>query len=162
VGLLGESTDAELMNTLNACQRLDVSKPRTTKVSPRPFVAVASMEGVLVNQHLGEAEKLLVYAQTDGRVRLHEARETLPKGGGNQRWEALADTLSDCSTLLVSGVGANPRQVLGDAGIDVREIEGLIDDAVRAVFAGDSLDHMIKRSLTACGAACSGSGLGCG
>jgi nitrogen fixation protein NifB len=162
VGLLGESTDTELMNTLNACQRLDVSKLRVARVSPRPCVAVASMEGVLVNQHLGEADKLLVYAQRAGRIHLQEVRGTPPKGGGNQRWQALAETLSDCSTLLVSGVGANPRQVLGDAGIEVREIEGLIDEAVRAVFAGESLDHMVKRSLTACGAACSGSGLGCG
>ena len=162
VGLLGEATDAELMSTLNACQRLDVSKPRAAKVSPRPCVAVASMEGVLVNQHLGEAEKLLVYAHKDGQIKLQEARPTPPKGGGMQRWQALAETLSDCSTLLVNGVGANPRQVLGDAGIEVYEIEGLIDEAVGAVFTGQRLDHMVKRSLTACGAACSGSGMGCG
>jgi len=162
VGLLGEATDTELMGTLNACQRLDVSKPRTVKVSPRPCVAVASMEGVLVNQHLGEAEKLLVYAQKDGQIHLQEVRPTPPKGGGMQRWQTLSETLSDCSTLLVGGVGANPQQVLGDAGIDVREIEGLIDEAVRAVFAGESLDYMVKRSLTACGGACGGNGMGCG
>ena len=162
VGLLGEATDTALMDTLNACQRLDVSKPRTAKVSPRPLVAVASMEGVLVNQHLGEAEKLLVYAQKDGRIHMQESRPAPPKGGGLLRWQALAETLSDCSTLLVSGVGANPQQVLGEAGIEVHEIEGLIEEAVRAVFAGESLDHMAKRSLTACGAACTGSGLGCG
>ena len=162
VGLLWEVADMGLMGTLNACQRLDVSQPRSAKVSPRPCVAVASMEGVLVNQHLGEAEKLLVYTQRDGQIHLQEVRPTPPKGGGMQRWKTLAETLSDCSTLLVSGVGTNPRQVLCDAGIDVREIEGLIDEAVRAVFAGERLDHMVKRSLTACGAACSGSGAGCG
>jgi nitrogen fixation protein NifB len=162
VGLLGESTDMQLMRTLSACQRLDVSKPRASKVSPRPCVAVASMEGVLVNQHLGEAEKLLVYTQKEGRVQLLEARTTPPKGGGMQRWRDLSAMLSDCSTLLVSGVGANPQQVLEEEGLEVLEIEGLIDEAVRAVFAGESLDHMVKRSLTACGAACSGTGMGCG
>ncbi len=162
VGLLGEATDSALMETLNTCQRLEVSNPRAARVSPRPCVAVASMEGVLVNQHLGEAGKLLVYEQKEGRIHLREVRTTPPKGGGLQRWQALAETLSDCSTLLVSGVGDNPKQVLGDAGIDVHEIEGLIDEAVRAVFAGEGLDHMLKRSLTACGAACSGTGLGCG
>jgi nitrogen fixation protein NifB len=162
VGLLGESTDMQLMRTLSACQRLDVSKPRASKVSPRPCVAVASMEGVLVNQHLGEAEKLLVYTQKEGRVQLLEARTTPPKGGGMQRWRDLSAMLSDCSTLLVSGVGANPQQVLEEEGLEVLEIEGLIDEAVRTVFAGESLDHMVKRSLTACGAACSGTGMGCG
>lgn len=162
VGLLGEAPDEGLMNTLTACRRLDVKKPRLGRVSPRPCVAVASMEGVLVNQHLGEAEKLLVYAEKNGRIEMVAARATPPKGGGTQRWEALAETLSDCSTLLVSGVGNTPQQVLNGKGIEVLEIEGLIDEAVRAVFAGESLNHMVKRSLTACGAACGGNGMGCG
>jgi nitrogen fixation protein NifB len=162
VGLLGEAHDKEMMNTLNACKRLDVKKPRAGRVSPRPCVAVASMEGVLVNQHLGEAERLLVYTEKDGRIQLMEARDTPAKGGGNQRWQALAETLSDCSTLLVSGVGANPQRVLASSGIEVLEIEGLIDEAVRAVFAGESLGHMVKRTLTACGGSCGGNGMGCG
>jgi nitrogen fixation protein NifB len=162
VGLLGEAPDHELMDTLSACRRLEVSKPRAARVSPRPCVAVASMEGVLVNQHLGEAQQLLIYGERDDQLQLLEARATPATGGGQQRWEALAELLSDCSTLLVSGVGANPRKVLSAAGIEVLEIEGLIDQAVRAVFAGDSLSHMIKRNPTACGAACGGNGMGCG
>lgn len=162
VGLLGEAPDEALMNTLTACRRLDVNKPRVGRVSPRPCVAVASMEGVLVNQHLGEAEKLLVYTRKEGRVEFVEARVTPARGGGMQRWEDMAASLSDCSTLLVSGVGSNPRKVLKAAGIEVLEIEGLIDEAVRAVFGGESLNHMVKRSLTACGAACGGNGMGCG
>lgn len=162
VGLLGEATDEGLMNTLSACRRLDVKTPRIGRVSPRPCVAVASMEGVLVNQHLGEAEKLLVYGEKEGRVQLLEARATPEKGGGMQRWQAMAEALSDCSTLLVSGVGSNPQKVLAAAGIAVLEIEGLIDEAVRAVFAGESLNHMAKRTLTACGESCSGNGMGCG
>ncbi len=162
VGLLSESADRQMMDTLNACQRLDVKKPRVGRVSPRPCVAVASMEGVLINQHLGEAQKLLVYGQKEGRVHLLEARATPAKGAGMDRWKAMAETLSDCSALLVSRVGGNPRKVLSKSGIDVFEIEGLIDEAVRTVFAGGSLNHMVKRSLTACGEACSGNGMGCG
>lgn len=162
VGLLGEAPDQGLMNTLTACRRLDVNKPRLGRVSPRPCVAVASMEGVLVNQHLGEAEKLLVFHEKEGRIEFVEARVAPPKGGGMKRWEDMAEILSDCSTLLVSGVGDNPKKALKAAGIEVFEIEGLIEEAVRAVFAGESLNHMVKRSLTACGAACGGNGMGCG
>ncbi len=162
VGLLGEAPDEELTATLNACQRLEVAKPRAGRISPRPCVAVASMEGVLVNQHLGEADKLLVYGHKGGRIQLLEARPTPPRGGGRQRWQALADTLADCSTLLVSGVGEKPREVLTAAGVEVMEIEGLIDEAVRALFAGERLNHMVKRTLTACGVACGGSATGCG
>lgn len=162
VGLLGESTDETLMNTLNACRRLDVSRPRAVRVSPRPCVAVASLEGVLVNQHLGEARKLLIYGEKDGRVQLLEARRTPPEGEGARRWEKMSTLLADCSTLLVNGIGTNPRQALTRSGIAVEEIEGLIEEAVRAVFAGEDLNHMARRTLSACGAACRGSGMGCG
>ena len=78
------------------------------------------------------------------------------------RWQEMAETFSDCSTLLVNGVGATPTQVLSSSGIRVMEIEGLIDEAIDAVFAGKSLNHLAKRSLTACGASCEGNGMGCG
>lgn len=162
VGLLGEAPDEALRQTLNACQRLDVNMPRKARVSPRPCVAVASQEGVLVNQHLGEARKLLIYGEKEGRLQLLETRRTPSKGSGDRRWADLAEQLSDCSTLMVGGVGAKPRKALSAAGIEVLEIEGLIEEAVRAVFAGESLNHLIKRSMTACGAACGGNGLGCG
>ncbi len=162
VGLLGEAPDAELTATLNACRRLEVNTPRAGRISPRPCVAVASMEGVLVNQHLGEAAKLLIYGQKDDRIQLLEARATPPRGGGPQRWEALAGTLADCSTLLVSGVGESPRKTLAAAGVEVLEIEGLIHEAVRALFAGEGLNHMVKRTPTACGNSCGGSATGCG
>ncbi|MDJ0720359.1 MAG: radical SAM protein [Desulfobacterales bacterium] len=162
VGLIGEAPDAELTATLNACRRLEVNTPRAGRISPRPCVAVASMEGVLVNQHLGEASKLLIYGQKDDRIQLLEARATPPRGGGTQRWEALAGSLADCSTLLVSGVGESPRKTLAAAGVEVLEIEGLIDEAVRALFAGEGLNHMVKRTPTACGSACSGTATGCG
>ena len=162
VGLLGEAPDKELMNTLTACRRLEVNKPRAGRVSPRPNVAVASMEGVLVNQHLGEADKLMVYGEKDGRIQLLDVRATPAPGGGLERWQAMAETLADCSTLLVSGVGTNPRKTLTASGMEVLEIEGLIEEALRAVFAGESLNHMVKRSLAACGSACGGNGMGCG
>lgn len=162
VGLLGEAPSRELMETLKACEQIPaVPAPRKPEAG-RTRVAVASMEGVLVNQHLGEAARLLIYGKQDGIVTLLEARNTPPKGGGFQRWAALADTLSDCGTLLVSGIGETPRLALAESGLDILEIEGLIEDAVQAVFDGQDLRHLIKRNMTACGAGCQGTGVGCG
>lgn len=162
VGLLGEAPSTALMNTLKECEQLPETPYVQKKPAGRTHVAVASMEGVLVNQHLGEASKLLIYGKRDGMVTLIEAREAPPKGGGFSRWEELAGTLSDCGTLLVSGIGESPRQALAESGLDIMEIEGVIDDAVRAVFDGQSLKHLIKRNMTACGAGCQGTGMGCG
>lgn len=163
VGLLGEEADAGLMKTLQMLEKMpDTPPPQKRKPADRDCVAVASMEGVLVNQHLGEAAKLLIYRKENGRISLLEARETPPEGGGTKRWEELATSLSDCHTLLVSGIGDNPKRTLSASGLDILNLEGLIDDALPAVFEGRSLRHMIKRTATACGAACMGTGGGCG
>ena len=132
VGLLGEAPSQALMETLNNCQHLSAPSASVQRIPNRPYVAVASMEGVLVNQHLGEADQLLVYGRTDGRIGLIEARRPPEPGSGNSRWEQLADLLSDCRTLLVSGIGSNPQKILGESGIEVLACEGLIDEAVGA------------------------------
>lgn len=162
VGLLGEVADPELMHTMQLLEKAsDHVPPSPIRHVTRTRVAVASMEGMLVNQHLGEAAHLLIYGQDGEDISLLEARVTPAKGGGLNRWATLAAGLSDCHTLLVSGIGDQPKRVLSAAGIDVIPIEGLISDAVKAVFDGHSLQHMIKRPLTACGAGCRGSGGGC-
>jgi nitrogen fixation protein NifB len=88
-------------------------------------------------------------------------RPTPPRGGGDQRWSQLAETLGDCHTLLVNGVGPNPKKVLSEAGLHVQEVEGLISDAFYALGNGQSLSHLFKRESFACGTSCSGNGEGC-
>jgi len=162
VGLLGEASHADLMATLQACERL--SEESTTiwaMGSTRPNVAVASQEGVLVNQHLGEASRILVYGKKEGVITLLGARDAPQPGAGFQRWAELSHNLRDCRALLVSGIGENPRRALSASGIEILEIEGVIDEAVRAVFDGRSIRHLIRREPAACSAGCSGSGMGC-
>ncbi len=162
VGLLGETPSAGLMAALKNCQHLEAPEAGARRVSRRPYVAAASLEGVLVNQHLGEADRVLVYGETEGRLGLIEARETPPPGGGPARWKELAAVLADCRAILVSGVGKSPEKVLTDAGVEVIACEGVIEEAVRAVFAGESLRHMAVRRPLACGAGCGGNQMGCG
>ncbi len=162
VGMLGEKPSEALMATLKNCQHLEVIEPKGQKVSQRPYVAVASLEGVLVNQHLGEAYQVLVYGEKQGRLGLIEARQTPEPGTGMARWKELGTILVDCRAILVSGVGANPKKVLSNSGMQVIECEGVIDEAVRAVFAGESLNHMAVRQPFACGEGCGGNASGCG
>jgi nitrogen fixation protein NifB len=161
VGLLGEAPSEHLMATLKNCQHLEIFDPRAQDVSPRPYVAVASLEGALVNQHLGEAFQILIYGRKAGGLGLIETRAAPEPGGGMARWKELATILSDCRALLVSGVGANPRKALGESGIQVFECEGLIEEAVQAVFAGKDLQHMAVRRPLACGSGCGGNQMGC-
>jgi nitrogen fixation protein NifB len=162
VGLLGEEQSPELMAALKNCQHLEVLEPRKRSGLQRPYVAVASMEGVLVNQHLGEAAQLMIYGERDGRLGLIEARPTPEPGSGGQRWRELAAKLADCRAVLVSGAGETPCAALGVRGIDVIVCEGLIEEAVRAVFAGERLNHLAVRPQRACGSGCGGNQMGCG
>ena len=130
----------------------------------RPHVAVATMEGALVNQHLGEAERFVVYEQEAGSFRLKEIRPAPPAGGGDERWATLAESLKDCRALLVNAAGPTPMRVLTQHGLRVIEMEGLIEEGLRAVFAGKPIPAAMKRRFTGCGAGttCKGTGTGCG
>ena len=164
VGLLGEKPNSEFMKLLQQCEALKVEEPaKALDVDgSKPYVAVASMEGMLINQHLGEAKNLLIFQQKNGEVELLESRKTPPGGGGMQRWKDLAASIRDCRALLVSGIGESPKNVLIAEGVEIMVIEGLIDDAVGQLFEGEDISHLVKREKTVCGAACSGGGGGCG
>ncbi len=162
VGLLEEDQSAEFASCLEECAgHLEL------ETEGRPFVAVASLEGVLVNQHLGEAATFQVWGPdaTGQGFRLVEEREAPPKGGGVDRWRALAAVLHDCRAVLVSGVGEGPRAILGDAGVAPVEMSGFIELGLQAVYSGSELTAFRRRRAGAgCskGMGCKGDGAGCG
>ncbi|CAN2039288.1 FeMo cofactor biosynthesis protein NifB [Candidatus Magnetomoraceae bacterium gMMP-15] len=157
VGLLGEAQEIDLMNKLKECEA-KVQKPDNF----RPHVAVASMEGMLVNQHLGQADQLFIYGQDKGSAVLIDTRKTPEPGTGLERWEKLSETINDCGTLLVSGIGDSPKQLLRKNGINIFEMQGFIQEAVQGIFKGASINHMLQRERPTCERVCSGTGEGCG
>ena len=164
VGMLGEAPSAELMGLLQQCSHATapaVANPPLNDAD-RPHVAVATLEGALINQHLGEAVELHIYAQTPKGPTLIERRPAPEPGTGPLRWRQLAIRLRDCHTLLVSGIGERPQKILAAAGIDVVTCEGVIGDALGRVFAGEPLAHLMVRPRKTCGGACGGDMMGCG
>ena len=152
-GLIGCKTPDEVMSLL-----VKSSAPN----SNRPYVAVASREGLLVNQHLGEAEFFRVFSQSgDGGFEEVSKRAAPEPGGGETRWNTLAKTLSDCRALLVSDTGSKPKSVLENNGIRVISMEGLVDAGLQAVFEGREVS-MPSMKKHRCGVGCSGDGMGCG
>ena len=162
VGLLGEIPDMADMERLRRFEKDKNTAPEKEEtIAERQFVAVASMEGMLINLHLGEAVQLYIYKRRGMDVVLEEIRDVPEPGGGDKRWEELSEIIKDCGSLLVSGAGNAPRRVLEKHGIKVYEVEGVIEEAVYRVFEGKSLNHMIKRKPRVCGAECEGTGMGC-
>lgn len=157
VGLLGEAERAETFEQLNAFAHMPLNPQED-----RPYVAVATQEGVLINLHLGDARTLHIYAQSDDGISLVETREAPPRGGGDERWLTLAHTLRDCRALLANRAGGAPCRILPQLGIRVMETEGLILDAVEAIYTGRRLPQSVIRRKSCAAGGCSGGGTGCG
>jgi nitrogen fixation protein NifB len=157
VGLLGADQSSELVSLMK-----DSANGLHDDRSGRPYVAVASMEGMLINQHLGEAERLWVYEYDEITPKLVAMRETPEEGSGNQRWREMAKAIEDCHTILVSGIGRAPRWVLENSGLRVIEASGLIAPAMESLHRSGDVPAAMKKQFKSCGSSgCEGTGTGC-
>ncbi|MCG8616187.1 MAG: nitrogenase cofactor biosynthesis protein NifB [Desulfobacterales bacterium] len=130
------------------------------KETSRTYVAVATREGVLVNQHLGEARTLSIYDISNDTPVMVEKRRMPKPGTRDFRWFGTAEAIKDCHTLLVSGIGQNPKEILTQDGLDVLEVNGMIEMVLSALKNGEDFSHLIVREHSGCGQ-CQGTGTGC-
>jgi len=165
VGLLGEDND-ELIRQIMS----EAAAEPIVAGENRPRVAVASYEGMLVNQHLGQAEQLWIFEPGEaGGFTMVETRPTPLPGSGERRWDQLGERLSDCRSVVCSSAGMKPKLALEEAGVRVQVAEGLIDEALEAVYAGRRPTQPTRVKAAAgcdedgvgCGG-CNGPGTGCG
>ena len=127
----------------------------------RPYVAAATYEGMLVNQHLGEAKTLYIYKQTPNGFQFVEERIAPVPGTGDFRWIRLAEVLKDCRAILLSGVGGNPLNILQHSGVRVIQMTGLIDEGLEAIYHNKPIKSVKKADSFKCGDACRGNAQGC-
>ena len=159
VGKLGADQSSEFVTLMQ-----DSAKGLLDDRTGRPYVAVASMEGVLINQHLGEAENLWIFEYDEGTPKLVEMRDTPEPGDGSLRWRELAASIADCHSILVSGVGRAPRWILEQSGLRVIEASGLIAPAMESMQSSGDVPAAMKKQFKSCASSssgCQGSGTGC-
>jgi nitrogen fixation protein NifB len=162
VGLIDEQMSEESLLRLNRFARSSVLRGRA-----RPYIAVASEEGALVNQHLGEAARVLIFRQdetTASGFKFVEVRRAPEPGSGEHRWRELGVLLRDCRAFLVTAAGPKPKALLEDSGVEVLEMEGLIEEGLKAVYSDQPIPASLKRRFSSCGSgsSCKGTGTGCG
>jgi nitrogen fixation protein NifB len=158
VGLLSNDKIGKYSSILHECSQ----KPKKVETQ-RQYAAIATLEGALVNQHLGHAEELHIYKKEDDNYTLIDVRKTPEQGTGGKRWFALASLLQDCSTLVVNAIGETPRTILEEEGIRIIEMYGLVVEALDIAFNGKELKSYHKKRSTSCAAgSCKGEGVGCG
>jgi nitrogen fixation protein NifB len=156
VGLLEQDRTTELRSCLTSCAGKAPESPE------RPYVAVATLEGMLVNQHLGEATRFQIWGPNGQGFHLVEERPAPPTGGGLQRWQTLAETLRDCRAVLISAIGDTPQEILQESGIMPVAMEGFIDQGLQVVYQGGELASLKTRRRGVGGGCCGGGAKGPG
>lgn len=160
VGLLNDDKTDEMRGCLSACAKL----PKHSEVA-RPYIAVTTQEGVLVNQHLGEAARFQIWGENEDKdgYRLIEERQAPPAGGGAQRWLNISRILNDCQAILVSDLGDGPKEALSKRGLKPITMSGFIEKGLEAVYTGKGLSTLQGR-MRKCSSKgeCLGTGTGCG
>jgi len=159
IGLLEKDCSKDFSGLLASCAAAVI--PASAQ---RPNVAVASMEGMLVNMHLGEAGLFQIWSEDGaGGYKLLESRAAPPTGGGPKRWYELAKVLADCRAVLVSGVGDTPQAILEEEGVRVVAMSGFISQGLEAVYKTGDVARLRAKGGGGCkmGAGCSGGGEGC-
>lgn len=157
VGLLGDDKTEEFRSCLSDCATTTIPKDQK-----RPYVAVATQEGILVNQHLGEAREFQIWAYEDGKLQQITTRKAPPAGGGIKRWHKLAKVLGDCRNVLISGIGDTPLDILMKSGVEPVEAAGFIEEALQTIFEGGHTGGLKGRRKSCADGTCLGSGGGCG
>ncbi len=156
VGLLNEDRTDEFRSCLSSCSSIKVPPEK------RRYIAVATQEGVLINQHLGEARMFQIWEQHEGSLQKVEERQAPSTGGGIKRWHQVARVLGDCRAILVSGVGQTPFDILSKSGVRPVEAAGFIEEGLRTVFDNKCTDVLRGRRNPCADGSCTGTGGGCG
>ena len=111
-------------------------------------VAVASSDGIVINQHFGRADTFYIYEVTEtGKYRLLETRIIAPVcNGGNHDDNGLWDNVSkfkDCKYILASRIGMGAANAMEQSGIIPMELPGIIGNSIGRLIAYEQLQSLL-------------------
>lgn len=114
-------------------------------------IAVASTDGIVVNQHFGRADKFLIYeVNDDGSYSFIETRTVEPVCSfGNHDDDKLTANLkkiSGCRYLLVSRIGSGASIRAEQLGITPMELPGMIEDSIQKVISFEQIQNLFERN----------------
>lgn len=114
-------------------------------------IAVASSDGIVVNQHFGHADKFLIFEVTSYEsYRFIEKRSVEPVCSyGNHDDGKLIENLQkiqDCKYLLVSRIGAGAFTQAERLGITPMELPDMIEESIRKVISFEQIQNLFERN----------------
>lgn len=123
-------------------------------------VAVASTDGVFINEHFGRSKEFLIYEVDEkGEYKFLERR--IPHDANDLHGHAVnstADLLADIEVVLVKQIGPGAEQELRNKGVLALSVNSSIEKALQAYGKrGKFIKNGIRRSGSGCQSSC-GSG----
>lgn len=98
-------------------------------------IAVASSDGVNVDQHFGQAKQFLIYKATPTAFKLLDELVVDPYSPGDKdhsfdrdRFTKVTEKLTDCRKIFVTKIGKAPAAELVKMGIELVIYQGPISD----------------------------------
>lgn len=109
--------------------------------------AVASSDGIVVNQHFGRADTFYIYEVSGaGSYRFLETRTASPVcNGGNHNEEKLCSNISkfkDCKYIIVSRIGMGAANRMEQFGVTPMELPGMIEESLGKLITYEQLQHL--------------------
>ncbi len=114
-------------------------------------VAVASSDGIVVNQHFGHAETFYIYQiESNALIGVRQIRHmkavcNLGEHDHDRLRENL-QSLQDCDYLLVSKIGNGAASCAQQFGILPMELPGLITEALQKVIDYVQVQNLFERN----------------
>lgn len=95
-------------------------------------IALASRDGVRVNEHFGRASFFRIYELSDEGYTFIESRDAVAacqhaRTHSKTDFDRVIDLISDCDALLVEKIGEGAAAYLISKGVRVFEVSGSID-----------------------------------
>ncbi|MBF0529479.1 MAG: hypothetical protein HQK55_09445 [Deltaproteobacteria bacterium] len=118
---------------------LDPTPPRTGKKNLNVKIAVASSDGVTVNEHFGRAQSFRIYRLRDDGHDFLELREISPVNesppGSDEPMKQVLQHITDCSGVVATKIGPGAIKALVGSQIFAFTMSSSIDDALRSLRA---------------------------
>ncbi len=113
-------------------------------------IAVATSDGIVVNQHFGHADKFYIYEIRDNIFTQIEIRHTKPACISREHDENTVtknlELIKDCKFLLVSRIGVYAQQQAENLGITPFELPVMVEDALKKAVTFVKIQNLFERN----------------
>ena len=112
-------------------------------------VAVATSDGIVVNQHFGRTDNFRIYDISQAHaIKFTEVRNVVPicQSGTHDasKMKERSESLSDCKYVLVSKIGQGAINALEQEGISPMELPGIIEESIQRLIAYDEVQALLS------------------